>query len=135
MFGQFDIALVRGLVHRVDQQLGMNRYGNAARRPLPSDFVDRPPRQDEGRARACSELERLAACQHLALGRSAQHYVEEVLDVLVARYDARRDGVVLDSEACPAHGSTRQRWMGMQEWLDAPFTPHLDRGKDEGSTR
>src|SRR5262249_9208397 len=111
------------------------RHGHAARWAIPPHLVDRPSGEDEGRTRTCTEPERLAARPHLAFGRSAEHDVEEVLDVLVARYDARRDAVILDNEACPSHGSARQRWMGMQEGLDAPFTPHLDRGKDGGSAR
>jgi hypothetical protein len=88
-----------------------------------------------GESRSGVKLERLAAGRHLVFDRPPQHQVQEALEVLVSRYDARWDGVVLDGKACPARGSARQSRMSMQKWLDSPFTHHLDPGKDEGSTR
>ena len=55
--------------------------------------------------------------------------------MLVAGYDARWEGIVLDCNAGPEYGSTRQGGMSPQERLDSSFTHHLDTGQEEATPR
>jgi len=125
---QLDIARVSGFVQRVDHS-----WGGSRRRCDASVFhaARRVPRGRQSRTRDRTKAECLASGEHLVFDGPTQDHVQEILDVLVAWNDARRNAETLEGKARPPSGRARQRGASMQEWLHPAMAHHFDSGNDE----
>lgn len=109
MLAQLHITLPRRFIKRSDEQAGVNGNRYAMRWPVPTQFIDRAPGQNERRARTGRETKGFSPRENLVRGVSAQYDVDEVFEVFVLRNDARRNAVILDGNAAPADRGTGPR--------------------------
>jgi hypothetical protein len=60
--------------------------------------------------------------------------MQKILNVVVPKYDASRDRVILNGNACPPYCAARKDRMGVQKRLHPSLTHHLDTGEYQGIT-
>src|SRR4029434_4834718 len=94
--------------------------------PVPMQFIDRPPGQNERCARTGDEMTGFACRENFVRDSSAQYDVYEVFEVFVVRNDARGNGVILDGNTAPSDGGTGQHGLRAQEWLNPSLPLYFD---------